>query len=130
MDPPVLGRGFTSWLHSSMDQAARFQGRPVRREQTEASHGADCLFEEVQQGATKGQAVNALCEITGLNRAGFYRWRTPRQATPVKMELRDQMQKVALKDPAAKAGRSPGACSRSKPWSCTAPPRSRRPSAV
>ena len=44
--------------------------------------------------------MNALCEMTGLNRAGFYRWRTPRQATPVEMELRDQMQKVALESPA------------------------------
>src|SRR6202140_4579062 len=38
--------------------------------------------------------------MTGLNRAGFYRWRLPRQATPVEMELRDQMQKVALESPA------------------------------
>ena len=38
--------------------------------------------------------------MTGLSRAGFYRWRVPRQATPVKMELRDQMQKVALEWPA------------------------------
>jgi transposase InsO family protein len=38
--------------------------------------------------------------MTGLNRAGFYRWRVPRQATPVEMELRDQMQKVALDSPA------------------------------
>jgi len=44
--------------------------------------------------------VNALCEMTGMNRAGFYRWRTPRQGTPVDMELRDQMQKVALEAPA------------------------------
>jgi transposase InsO family protein len=44
--------------------------------------------------------VNALCQMTGLNRAGFYRWRAPRQATPVEMELRDQMQKVALESPA------------------------------
>ena len=44
--------------------------------------------------------MNALCEMTGLNRAGFYRWRVPRQATPVEMELRDQMQKVALESPA------------------------------
>jgi len=44
--------------------------------------------------------VNALCQMTGLNRAGFYRWRVPRQATPVEMELRDQMQKVALEWPA------------------------------
>jgi putative transposase len=44
--------------------------------------------------------VNALCQMTGLSRAGFYRWRRPRQATPVEMELRDQMQKVALESPA------------------------------
>ena len=44
--------------------------------------------------------MNALCQMTGLNRAGFYRWRMPRQATPVEMEIRDQMQKVALESPA------------------------------
>ena len=44
--------------------------------------------------------MNALCQMTGLSRAGFYRWRVPRQAMPVEMELRDQMQKVALEWPA------------------------------
>jgi putative transposase len=44
--------------------------------------------------------VNALCQMTGLSRASFYRSRAPRQATPVEMELRDEMQKVALKSPA------------------------------
>ena len=44
--------------------------------------------------------MNALCQMTGLNRAGFYRWRAPRQITPVEMEIRDQMQKVALEWPA------------------------------
>jgi transposase InsO family protein len=44
--------------------------------------------------------VNALCQMTGLSRAGFYRWRVPRQASPVAMELRDEMQKVALEWPA------------------------------
>ena len=34
--------------------------------------------------------------MTGLSRAGFYRWRVPRQASPVEMELRDEMQKVAV----------------------------------
>jgi putative transposase len=38
--------------------------------------------------------------MTGLSRAGFYRRRVPRQATPVEMELRDQMQKVAAESPA------------------------------
>ncbi len=44
--------------------------------------------------------MNALCQMTGLSRAGYYRWRTPRQASPVEMELRDEMQKVASDWPA------------------------------
>ena len=44
--------------------------------------------------------MNALCQMTGLSRAGFYRWRAPRQVTPVEMEIRDQMQMVALESPA------------------------------
>jgi len=44
--------------------------------------------------------VSALCQLTGLSRAGFYRWSAPRQGTPVEMELRDQLQKVALESPA------------------------------
>jgi len=59
-----------------------------------------CLFEEIQQAAAKGQAVNALCQMTGLNRAGFYRLRRPGQASPVEMEIRDEMQKIALESPA------------------------------
>jgi transposase InsO family protein len=38
--------------------------------------------------------------MTGLSRASFYRRRLPHQATPVAMEIRDQMQKVALESPA------------------------------
>jgi transposase InsO family protein len=37
--------------------------------------------------------------MTGLNRAGFYRWRWPRPGIPVEMELRDEMQKIALESP-------------------------------
>jgi transposase InsO family protein len=58
------------------------------------------LFEEIRQAAAKGQAVNALCQMTGLSRAGFYRSRTPRQATSVEMEIRDEMQKIAVESPA------------------------------
>jgi len=38
--------------------------------------------------------------MTGLNRAGFYRSRMPRQATPVEMEIRDEIQKIAVESPA------------------------------
>ena len=44
--------------------------------------------------------MSALCHMTGLSRAGFYRSRMPRQATPVEMEIRDQMQKIAVDWPA------------------------------
>jgi putative transposase len=44
--------------------------------------------------------VSALCQMTGLNRAGFYRSRAPRQASPVEMEIRDEMQKIAVEFPA------------------------------
>jgi len=43
--------------------------------------------------------VTALCAMTGLNRAGYYRSRLPRQGIPVEMELRDEMQKIALESP-------------------------------
>jgi putative transposase len=44
--------------------------------------------------------VNALCQMTGLSRAGFYRWRLPPQSMPAEMEVRDEMQKIALEWPA------------------------------
>lgn len=44
--------------------------------------------------------MNALCQMTGVSRAGFYRSRTPRQATPVEMEIRHEMQKIAVEWPA------------------------------
>jgi putative transposase len=57
------------------------------------------LFEEIRGAAKEGKAVTALCAMTGLKRAGFYRWRLPRQGIPVEMELRDEMQKIALESP-------------------------------
>ena len=44
--------------------------------------------------------MNALCQMTGLNRAGYYRWRRPPVISTVEMELRDQLQQVALQWPA------------------------------
>jgi putative transposase len=60
------------------------------------------LFEEVRQAsqAGKGQAVNALCQMTGISRASYYRWRMPSACIPVEMELRDAMQQIALEFPA------------------------------
>ena len=44
--------------------------------------------------------MSALCQLTGLGRAGYYRWRVPPRATPVAMELRSQLQQAALEWPA------------------------------
>jgi len=44
--------------------------------------------------------VNALCQMTGLSRAGYYRWGIPRPNFPVEMEFRDALQKIALESPA------------------------------
>lgn len=43
--------------------------------------------------------MTALCAMTGLNRAGYYRFRLPREGIPVAMELRDEMQKIAWQWP-------------------------------
>jgi len=58
------------------------------------------LFEEIREAGAQGQAVNALCQMTGLSRASYYRWRVPPLACPVEMELRDAMQDIALQFPA------------------------------
>jgi transposase InsO family protein len=38
--------------------------------------------------------------MTGLHRAGYYRWRVPPVTSPVEMELRHELQRVALQWPA------------------------------
>lgn len=60
------------------------------------------MFEEVRQASEgdKGQVVNALCQMTGISRASYYRWRVPLPSIPVEMELRDAMQQIALEFPA------------------------------
>ena len=58
------------------------------------------MFEEIRQAAAKGKAVNALCQMTGISRAGYYRWGVPKPSFPVEMEFRDALQKIALESPA------------------------------
>lgn len=43
--------------------------------------------------------MNALCAMTGLSRASYYRFLIPRPECPVEMEMRDAMQKIALQFP-------------------------------
>ena len=58
------------------------------------------MFEEIREAAAQGKAVNALCQMTGLSRASYYRWSVPRPSFPVEMELRDQGQQIVLESPA------------------------------
>lgn len=44
--------------------------------------------------------MNALCQMTGISRAGYYRWGVRRPSFPVEMELRDALQQIALEFPA------------------------------
>jgi len=59
------------------------------------------MFEELRQAAAQGEAaVKALCQMTGLSRAGYYRWRAPCPAVPVEVEVRDRIQRTAVEWPA------------------------------
>ena len=44
--------------------------------------------------------MKALCEMTGLSRASYYRWKRPPVVSTAEMELRHEMQQVALQWPA------------------------------
>lgn len=43
--------------------------------------------------------MTALCQMTGLSRATYYRWGVPPVGLPVDMELRHALQKIALESP-------------------------------
>lgn len=59
------------------------------------------MFEEIRQAIEKGKSetVKALCSTTGLSRATYYRRRVPLVRIPVQMEMRDEMQRIALEFP-------------------------------
>jgi putative transposase len=48
----------------------------------------------------QGEAVKAFCAMTGTSRATYYRWQHPRPASTAVMQLRDEMQRIALEFPA------------------------------
>ena len=58
-------------------------------------------MEEIRQAAEKGQwqAVNALCQMTGLSRASYYRWRAQSRRDAAEMKLREALQRTALAFP-------------------------------
>lgn len=59
------------------------------------------MFEEIQQAIEKGESetVKALCATTGLSRSSYYRRRVPLVGIPVQMEMRDEIQRIALEFP-------------------------------
>ena len=59
------------------------------------------MFEEIRQAVAQGEAetVKALCAMTGLSRATYYRRRVPLIGIPVQMEIRDEIQRIALEFP-------------------------------
>ena len=44
--------------------------------------------------------MSVLCHTAGVSRASFYRWRSPRAADVAQMDLRHELQKLALQSPA------------------------------
>ena len=44
--------------------------------------------------------MNRLCQITGVSRAGYYRFRGRHESKPASMTLRNQIQHIALRWPA------------------------------
>jgi putative transposase len=59
------------------------------------------LFEEIREAIEKGESetVKALCATTGLSRSTYYRRRLPLVGIPVQMEMRDEIQRIALEFP-------------------------------
>jgi putative transposase len=59
------------------------------------------VFEEIRQATQKDKAaVNALCQMTGVSRAGYYRWVSRSPGLALDMELRESLHEVALEFPA------------------------------
>ena len=46
-------------------------------------------------------SIERMCQLAQVSRAGFYRSRVPRQASPVEMEIRDELQRIAVESPAS-----------------------------
>lgn len=44
-------------------------------------------------------SVVRMCEVAGFSRAGYYRFLDPEKPAPADMDLRDEIQKIALEWP-------------------------------
>jgi putative transposase len=55
---------------------------------------------QIREAAEAEAAVNRLCEIAGVSRAGYYRFLLGRPSPEADMDLRSEIQKIALEWPA------------------------------
>ena len=53
-------------------------------------------------------SVIRMCEVAGFSRAGYYRFLDPAKAAAEDMDLRDEIQKIALEWPSYGSGGSSG----------------------
>src|SRR5215469_2522007 len=61
------------------------------------------LYQQIREAAKAAQAevaVNRLCEVAGVSRAGYYRFLQPGEAEEADMDLRSAIQAIALEWPA------------------------------
>jgi putative transposase len=58
------------------------------------------LYQQIRQAAKTGAAVNGLCQAAGVSRTGYYRFLVRPQPQEAGMDLRSQIQRIALRWPA------------------------------
>jgi putative transposase len=58
------------------------------------------LYEQIEEAGKKEAVVNRFCQIAGVSRAGYYRFRRRYESKPAAMNLRHQIQRIALHWPA------------------------------
>src|SRR5207244_12121490 len=75
---------------------AAFQGAsPASRRQWQRH-----LYQQIRPAAQAGAAVSGLCRAAGVSRAGYYRFLLRPQVPEPAMDLRSQIQRIALRWPA------------------------------
>ena len=75
---------------------AAFQGAsPTTRRQWRCR-----IYQQIGEAAEAEAGVNRLCQIAGLSRAGYYRFRRRHESKPAAMNLRNEMLHIALCWPA------------------------------
>jgi putative transposase len=62
--------------------------------------GVRRLHEQIREAAEAGAAVNGLCRAAGVSRAGYYRFQLRAQPQESDVDLRSQIQQIALRWPA------------------------------